>query len=330
MRDWKVHLVWALAAGLLAIGAVRWAVNRNEQLHSLERDRLHERIKQMERKVSSLEGGLGSPSEVAPTTPGISGSEAAPGRRLGEPGEDSAARNHARANEREEALAREKEKILGMRSLGPAFELLARVMEASDPKEKLKLARQLVEMKGADALAVSYALQELGRGGDPEAVELARGIYKSEKEDWLRAIALETMATLGKESAIPLLEDALRQPEMRLRTRAARALRALGHPEFVTPMVQEISLRLRDPDGGTRNEAVELLGELGSAEALPHLAVALTDSNSDVRKSVVRSLCQIESESVIPVLEQAEKDTNPKISEAARRALERVRENLRR
>jgi HEAT repeat protein len=109
----------------------------------------------------------------------------------------------------------------------------------------------------------------------------------------VRVAAARSLAIVGPEAqaAIPLLEHALHDREMRVRLEAATALGRIGRES-----VPALMRGLEDTDPEIRHAAAYGLGEVGrdAQPAIPLLTQALQDTNQQVRASAAYSLTLIQ------------------------------------
>jgi HEAT repeat protein len=85
---------------------------------------------------------------------------------------------------------------------------------------------------------------------------------------------------------------------------------------------------LRDPDARVRRKAVQVLGNVGTADpaAIPALTGAVKDKDARVRSAAVLSLLKIgpDAREAIPVLHDARNDKDPKVRAQAALALAKI------
>jgi HEAT repeat protein len=165
----------------------------------------------------------------------------------------------------------------------------------------------------------------LGSIADRRAVEpLIRAL--KDKDPLIRAAAL-TVADIIPDYRLlrPLLVDALRDPEWRVRDRATRAAGALG--KLKDPAAFEVLMTaLHDEYPNVRAAATQSLVELKDPRAVPPLAVVLReDDNSYVRWHAAIALEQFEDLRAVGPLTAALKDEDELVRTTARRALEKIK-----
>jgi HEAT repeat protein len=85
---------------------------------------------------------------------------------------------------------------------------------------------------------------------------------------------------------------------------------------------------LDSPDAKLRKQAVEALGNVGSAdpEVVPALVRAVKDKDARVRAAAVLALLKIgpDAQDAIPALQAAQKDKNARVRDYATKALARI------
>jgi HEAT repeat protein len=99
--------------------------------------------------------------------------------------------------------------------------------------------------------------------------------------------------------AVPLLLEALRDPDDKTRIYVLWSLGTLGDPRARGALEEA----LEDPDAGLRKIAAFALGELGDRAAVPRLTASLDDAAADVRWNAALSLARLGSDAGLPVLE---------------------------
>ena len=123
--------------------------------------------------------------------------------------------------------------------------------------------------------------------------------------------------------AVPPLVEALRDPDRRVRERAASALAIMCRPALgaVTPLVAA----LQDTDAKVRRHAAMALGCIGPAgPSVAGLVLALKDKEPPVRVTAAEALGMIGAKEAVPALTEATRDANPVVQRAAQQALRRL------
>lgn len=142
---------------------------------------------------------------------------------------------------------------------------------------------------------------------DPDALagepgvkaELRRLFQESEDEETRRYLALVLGRTRDPQ-VVPLLEDALDDPDSQMRIYALWGLGASGAPSARGPLEEALT----DEDAGIRKIAAYSLGELGLPETAPALVARLEDPVTDVRWNAALALARLGDPAGVPVLER--------------------------
>jgi HEAT repeat protein len=212
-------------------------------------------------------------------------------------------------------------------------------------------AEALVGMLDSAGLEIRRAaVGLLGKCGGPRQIARLLELFE---DDQLREAALRALGDVGRETACTLIDlwptvnsrrrvylayiigeakctegrsllvEALDDPEPNLRLMAARALGALGGAGSLAPLLG----RLRDPEEGVREAAVEALGRLVQDDpdrALAAVGPLLEDTEADIRVAAVTLLGRLEAPGVGSLLSFALKDESPLVRRAAVRSLEEL------
>jgi len=138
--------------------------------------------------------------------------------------------------------------------------------------------------------------------------------------------AAEALANVGR-AAVPLLIEALRSEDVRMRFGAAEAFQSVGGgPEAAGALVAA----LRDPDESVRLRAAQTLGSLGAApkDCVPALtALVRVDASTSVRLYALQALGKYghAARAAVPVVAAATEDPNPAVRQRAAETLEKIR-----
>ncbi|HYO16975.1 MAG TPA: HEAT repeat domain-containing protein [Thermoanaerobaculia bacterium] len=134
---------------------------------------------------------------------------------------------------------------------------------------------------------------------EPGAKEEVRRLFREAEEPEMRQYLALVLGRTGDREALPLLTEALQDPDDKTRIYALWALGTLGHPSARNAL----EATLQDPDPGLRKTAAFSLGELGDRGAVPQLTQMLEDPVADVRWNAALSLARLGSAAGVPVLE---------------------------
>ena len=207
----------------------------------------------------------------------------------------------------------------------------------------------------AKAAQVTHRQEAGHRSSNPAALEPLIWALKNDPYAPTREIAAQGLGYQGDARAARPLADALKDPDHYVRQRAAAAL-ATTPSQSVVP---DLSIAAtRDTNAQVRRYAVEALGWVGSAAAVPALNQATADPNAvvrrhaamelgriadpssldalsamldntpdpdaDVRWAAVVALGKLRDKRAEHVLVQALSDASPQVSNAAERALQKL------
>ena len=145
---------------------------------------------------------------------------------------------------------------------------------------------------------------------------LLADLHAKQKE--VRARAMEALAARGP-SALPVLEEALRDPDWVVRYRAVEALGKMRDPQVRALLLEA----LEDPRDHVRYMAAKGLGLGRVDEAVPALVRHLWDENEFVRKQSVVSLGQIGGAPYRVLREALDGETSPRVRDELIRVLNR-------
>lgn len=133
-------------------------------------------------------------------------------------------------------------------------------------------------------------VQALPETGDSRAVAPLIAALQDESES-VRGQALQGLKDIGP-PAVPLLIDALKSPDRRVRRKASCVLdnigyelREVGDCRAVAPLIDA----LKDPTSVVRSHSVTALGKIGRSEALPAVRAAL--KSEAVRSALDIGVC---------------------------------------
>ena len=176
--------------------------------------------------------------------------------------------------------------------------------------------------------------------------QVARGLASSDLTE--RRQAAQRLADLPPETALPLVQTALGDPDVEVRLYAAQGAVAARLPKAgdrVIPWLAESDARLRlaatdvireaptersvvalgrvlgDPDAHVRRSAAMAMGASGLPDAVSPLLGHLDDTAAEVREEVARALGRIgDARAVVPVIGKVQ-DSVPEVRKVVARAL---------
>jgi len=180
------------------------------------------------------------------------------------------------------------------------------------------LEKALNEDQPLVRLAASGALYHMGRIDMWDQVRKAATVVHPEE----RATALRLLGELKDPRALPVLVEAMKDPQPSVRGAAVSALGDLGDAHAV-PQLEEA---LQDTIPAVRTSAAISLGELGHRTASPALRRALSDTNPVVQAAVVSALLRLEEpiEVVMPSIGGLTHHNDPGTRSAIAKALGRA------
>ena len=150
------------------------------------------------------------------------------------------------------------------------------------------------------------------------AVDLIRLLIHDE-DGQVRSSAVQSLADLACEEAVPVLLEALQDSNSDVRWIATRAL---GQRPGTTAVDALIPM-LTDEDKEVGRVAAEGLGLQGDRRAVPHLIAAMRESYPLLRESAILALGQLADQRAIPALQDVLHDANQQVRRSAEVALAR-------
>jgi HEAT repeat protein len=135
---------------------------------------------------------------------------------------------------------------------------------------------------------------------EPGAAAEVRRLFVETRDAEIRQYLALVLGHTYDPQSLPLLTEALEDPDPKTRIYAIWALGTLGLPEARQPLVELLS----DPDPGVRKTATFSLGELGDPAAVPALEQKLGDGVTDVRWNAALALARLGSDAGADVLMQ--------------------------
>ncbi len=130
---------------------------------------------------------------------------------------------------------------------------------------------------------------------------------------------MEVLGQIGNTKAVPVIIEALNDPDRTVRTEVVRALSSIGVPT-IAPLMQVF----REGDLLVRTGAMEALWMIGQPATTP-LIMVLKDNQSDVRKRAALLLGEIGDAKAIDHLTSLFGDENVAVRREAFEALEMIK-----
>jgi HEAT repeat protein len=146
-----------------------------------------------------------------------------------------------------------------------------------------------------------YAIQALGRIGDPRAIEpLVELLRRDDVSEYVRGQAALALGQLRATRTLDLLLGHFTDPgeTSYVRGHSARGLGLLGDRRAFEPLVAALT----SPDWGIRAEAATGLGHLRDPRATAPLARLLVDTQDEVCRAAARALAEIGDDRALPAL----------------------------
>jgi HEAT repeat protein len=181
------------------------------------------------------------------------------------------------------------------------------------------------ETKAENRAAVARLAGNLGQRGAPFATSLEKTAVSDED---LRVRSAATFAytqvSLPPESAVPLLQQVLKDKQPAVRLVAAGRLRNLAAKAAAAS--NDLGTALADEDEAVRLAASEALVRIGSS-AVPALRTALESKNVNAKKLALACLSALgpAAKDALPAIEKAQQDADKAVSEAAKVLAERLK-----
>jgi HEAT repeat protein len=201
---------------------------------------------------------------------------------------------------------------------------LTKRLEDADLMVRLNAAYALGKIPGTGA---ALPLLELLEGGSPEwrdrlveqeAIDafrkvggrisfthrdrLVRVLLEKAGDRYLRAHAIRALGRFRIEEARGILEEALKDPDDKVRKYAAAALAGLKGGRDLALDLEPFEKALKDPVHGERTKAVRALGALRNKSAVGPLITATTDESYLVRMEAAKALAKYDDERVFSTL----------------------------
>lgn len=188
-----------------------------------------------------------------------------------------------------------------------------RALEALGVTPEALLAR--LDDPGLTPAAKIETALRLGQLGDVRGFDVLRRSLSAE-DGQTRRIAVEALGKLGDARAVELLTTALEDADPTIRAAAAAALARLG----TTP--ERLLDRLASPNVALRTESLRLLGRLGDAAHVPHIAARLRAAEPlPVRLAAAAALGRLGRPEAVAALTAVLTDPEPALRRQAAAAL---------
>jgi hypothetical protein len=188
------------------------------------------------------------------------------------------------------------------------------------PEEDVDSLLSTLEIQ--DTRVKGAAIASLGRSRDKRALKPLTDLLGDENRS-VREAAVRALGAFGGE-AVESLTDSLGNLDWHKRMGSAIALRIIGDPRGVEPLIRALS----DENRFVRREAAKSLGRIGDQRATEPLIVVLEDLDIGVRIRAAAALGKIADPKAIDPLTHALSDRNSEFQEAAVEALSKLRNSI--
>ena len=161
------------------------------------------------------------------------------------------------------------------------------------------------------------AAKELGRAGDPRAVEALTACARSDRPDELASAACMSLAEIGDDTAVEALLSVMRTGGGYARVNAAAALSLTGRRDLRGQVLKAV----RDGDSA----AIPALGGLGDAADGEAIVPYLSHGDYPVRSMAARALGRLGYQPALVALRQmASQDQDPYVRRVAAEAVRKM------
>ncbi len=189
--------------------------------------------------------------------------------------------------------------------------------------EKGKRTLGEYEEFGDTQICAHYQDEELVETFDfiPSLDSLLGKLISSSATD--RRKAIEEIALLGDENAVPLLIDMLEDNNGNVRATAIKCLGEFKDPDLFEPIYKKI----KDPSAIVRCHVIMALAELGTPAALRALLFCLENRDDQIRKDAVYVLGELRCyDAVNPLISVLKRDKDERVKEEALISLGKIRD----
>ncbi len=152
-----------------------------------------------------------------------------------------------------------------------------------------------------------HAAHTLGKIGNPRALNALLNAL-DDPEHLVLSKAIFVLSQVGDARAVPALIKLIGRPEADLQTTVNFALKRFEAESI--PYLMELAHHEND---AVREQVVDILGLIGSAESIPALLDALNDPSWKVRFAAVTALSEYQDETLVDNLEPLTHDPEPRV-----------------
>lgn len=200
-------------------------------------------------------------------------------------------------------------------------------VKPKSPEVVRALIRALGDSVDAVRMSAGFALTSAGVRAEGAVPALHNALHDTAHAAvrWQAAMILGSLGPSAGQTSVPVLTEALSDPDPQVRAAAAEALGNIG--DVAAPALPELYILLRDADAEVRRMAVEALPNIARDTSMIGLLIgALSDAAPEVRRSAVTALGALEppTDRVIEALANALTDSWAAVRAAAALALAQI------
>ena len=168
---------------------------------------------------------------------------------------------------------------------------------------QMNLKDQFLMLQSTSVAKRRMAAMQLGRMRNPASVQELMKVLEKDPDFGVRAQAAESLGNLRDRKATPALIKALGDKNRNVRASVIVAFGYLRDRSAVEPLINYYKT---EDDLGLRISALNVLGVLGDARALPLMIQTLKDKNARIRTIAAQALGRLRKpEATKPLLEAA-------------------------
>ncbi|GJQ57340.1 MAG: HEAT repeat domain-containing protein [Candidatus Scalindua sp. AMX11] len=128
-------------------------------------------------------------------------------------------------------------------------------------------------VKDKDPEIREYAVEEIGKLNDEDAIELLKGVLLTDENEYVRLCAVDALGSMKSSEAINTLKEALKDESVDVRVNVADVLGVMRSEDAIEPLV----VALKDEDEDVRERAMDALGMIGGDRATKAREKALAE-----------------------------------------------------
>ncbi|MBF0406076.1 MAG: HEAT repeat domain-containing protein [Candidatus Riflebacteria bacterium] len=185
-------------------------------------------------------------------------------------------------------------------------------------KDRLALPNLIKSLEDASERVREKAAVALGQIADTRAI--LPMLYRLDDPSSLVPLACSESIVSFKVRSFPVLIEALKAEEERIRRHACDLLIRIGDEELVTRLLK----LLNDRNNFLRENVVRILGKIGDGRVVDPLITILADRSSSVRRTAAEALGSLKDIRSIVALKKAERDQSREVRQAAAQSLQDI------